>query len=55
MTNKAILRQSSTKKFGAGKIDQMNVTKVLTTDYNRMDTWYHGKNKAISNPICFEN
>ncbi len=43
MTNKAIL-----------KIDQMNVTKVLTSDYNRLDTWYRRKNKAISKPICFE-
>ena len=33
------------------KIDYMNVTNVLTTDYNRVDTWYRGKNKANSNPI----
>ena len=33
------------------KIDLMSVTKVLTTDYNRMDTWCRGKNKANSNPI----
>ena len=52
MTNKAILRQSSTKKFGAGKIDQMSVTNVLTNDYNRLDTWYREKNKAISKPFC---
>jgi hypothetical protein len=43
ITNKAIL-----------KIDQMNVTNVLTTDYNRLDTWYRGKNKAISKPIFFQ-
>jgi hypothetical protein len=41
ITNKAIL-----------KIDHMNVTISLTNDYNRLDTWYRGKNKAISNPIC---
>ncbi len=34
------------------KMTQMFVTKVLTTDYNRMDTWYRGKNKANSKPIC---
>ncbi len=34
------------------KIDQMNVTNVLTSDYNRMDTWCRGKNKANSKPIC---
>ncbi len=34
------------------KIEPMNVTEVLTIDYNRMDTWYRGKNKANSNPIC---
>ncbi len=34
------------------KIDQMNVTNVLTSDYNRLDTWYRGKNKANSKPIC---
>jgi len=33
------------------KIDLMNVTKVLTTDYNRMDTWWRGKNKPNSKPI----
>jgi hypothetical protein len=33
------------------KIGPMNVTKVLTTDYNRIDTWYRGKNKAKTNPI----
>ncbi len=42
ITNKAIL-----------KIDQMNVTIVLTNDYNRMDTWYRGKNKPISKPFCY--
>ncbi len=35
------------------KMTQMNVTKELTTDYNRMDTWCRGKNKANSKPICF--
>ncbi len=43
ITNKAIL-----------KIDQMRVTISLTNDYNRLDTWYRGKNKAISKPFCFE-
>jgi hypothetical protein len=30
---------------------QMNVTKVLTTDYDQMDTWSIRKNKPNSNPI----
>ncbi|MHC4110456.1 MAG: hypothetical protein ACYSUY_05230, partial [Planctomycetota bacterium] len=30
---------------------QMNVNKVLTKDYDKMDTWASGKNKANSNPI----
>ena len=33
------------------KIDQMTITKVLTTDYNRVDTWYRGNNKANTKPI----
>ncbi len=34
------------------KIDPMTITNVLTIDYNRMDTWYRGKNKAKTKPIC---
>jgi hypothetical protein len=30
---------------------KLNVTKVLTKDYDRMDTWSSGKNKPNSNPI----
>ncbi|MHC4735984.1 MAG: hypothetical protein ACYTDW_16230, partial [Planctomycetota bacterium] len=30
---------------------QMNVNKVLTTDYEQLDTWSSGKNKPNSNPI----
>jgi hypothetical protein len=30
---------------------QMNVSKVITTDYDNMDTWSIGKNKPNSNPI----
>jgi hypothetical protein len=30
---------------------QMNVNKVLTTNYDKMDTWSIGKNKPNSNPI----
>jgi hypothetical protein len=29
----------------------MNVTKVLTTDYDKKDTWSSGKNKPNSKPI----
>ncbi len=29
----------------------MNVSKVLTKDYEKMDTWWSGKNKPNSNPI----
>ncbi|MHC4654850.1 MAG: hypothetical protein ACYTDW_15895 [Planctomycetota bacterium] len=29
----------------------MNVNKVLTKDYEKMDTWLGGKNKPNSNPI----
>ncbi len=32
------------------KIDPMTITKVLTTDYNRKDTWCRGKNKAKTKP-----
>jgi hypothetical protein len=40
MQNKANFRKS-----------QMNVNKVLTKDYAKMDTWWGGKNKANSKPI----
>jgi len=40
MQNKANFRKS-----------QMNVNKVLTKDYEKMDTWSSGKNKPNSNPI----
>jgi hypothetical protein len=30
---------------------QMNINEVLTTDYDKMDTWSIEKNKANSNPI----
>jgi hypothetical protein len=30
---------------------EMNVNKVLTKDYDKMDTWSIGKNKPNSNPI----
>jgi hypothetical protein len=30
---------------------QMNVNKVITTDYEKLDTWSSGKNKPNSNPI----
>ncbi len=40
MQNKAKFRKS-----------QMNVTKVLTKDYEKKDTWSSGKNKPNSNPI----
>ncbi len=30
---------------------QMNVTDLLTKDYDQMDTWLSGKNKPNSNPI----
>ena len=40
MQNKANFRKS-----------QMNVINVLTKDYDKMDTWWSGKNKANSNPI----
>jgi hypothetical protein len=30
---------------------QMNVNKVLTRDYDKLDTWSIGKNKPNSNPI----
>jgi hypothetical protein len=33
------------------KIDPMNVTNVLTTDYNRKDTWCRGKNKPKTKPF----
>ena len=29
---------------------QMNVNKVLTRDYDKMDTWWSGKNKPKTNP-----
>ena len=40
MQNKANFRKS-----------QMNVNKVLTKDYEQMDTWSIRKNKPNSNPI----
>jgi len=40
LTNKANFRKS-----------QMNVTDLLTRDYEKMDTWSSGKNKANSKPI----
>lgn len=40
MQNKANFRRS-----------QMNVNKVLTKNYEQMDTWSIGKNKANTNPI----
>jgi hypothetical protein len=40
MQNKANFRKS-----------QMNVSKVLTMDYEKMGTWLSGKNKAKTNPI----
>ena len=40
LTNKPNFRKS-----------QMNVNKVLTRDYDKMDTWRSGKNKPNSNPI----
>ncbi len=40
MQNKANFRKS-----------QMNVSKVLTSDYVKMDTWSSSKNKPNSNPI----
>ena len=40
LTNKANFRKS-----------QMNVTDLLTMDYDKMDTWSSGKNKANSKPI----
>jgi len=40
MQNKANFRKS-----------QMNVNKVLTKDYENLDTWSSGKNKPNSNPI----
>jgi len=30
---------------------QMNVTNLLTREYDKMDTWSSGKNKPNSNPI----
>jgi len=30
---------------------QMNVTYLLTRDYEKKDTWWSGKNKPNSNPI----
>ena len=30
---------------------QMNVNKVLTKDYEKMDTWWSGKNEPKTNPI----
>ena len=44
LTNKANLQKS-----------QMNVTKVLTKNYAKMDTWSRGKNKANSKPIQSQN
>jgi len=44
LTNKPNFRKS-----------QMNVNKVLTTDYDKIDTWSSGKNKANSNPIQTQN
>jgi hypothetical protein len=35
------------------KIDPMNITKVLTTDYNSWTLGIRGKNKAKTKPICF--
>ncbi len=29
----------------------MNVNKVLTKDYEKIDTWWSGKNKPNTNPI----
>ena len=29
----------------------MNVSKVLAMDYDKMDTWWGGKNKAKTKPI----
>ena len=40
LTNKANFRKT-----------QMNVNKVLTKDYEQMNTWSSGKNKANSKPI----
>ena len=40
MQNKANFRKS-----------QMNVNKVLTKNYEQMDTWSSGKNKANTKPI----
>ena len=40
LTNKANFQKS-----------QMNVTDLLTINYEKMDTWSSGKNKANSNPI----
>ncbi len=41
------------------KIDPMNVTKVLTTDYNSWTLGIRGKNKAKTKPnepnLLFEN
>ena len=54
LTERVILFKNN-KKYQTkpiSKLTQMNVTKTLTTDYNRMDTWYRGKNKANSKPIC---
>ena len=34
---------------------EMNVNKVLTKDYDKMDTWWSGKNKPNSNPIQTQN
>ena len=36
------------------KLTQMFVTKALTKDYNRKDTWCRGKNKPKTNPmVCY--
>jgi hypothetical protein len=32
------------------KFALMNITNVLTTDYNRVDTWCRGKNEPKTNP-----
>ncbi|MGB2806839.1 MAG: hypothetical protein WBC22_03810 [Sedimentisphaerales bacterium] len=40
LTNKPNFRKS-----------QVNVNKVLTKDYEQLDTWWSGKNKPNSNPI----
>jgi len=41
MQNKAKFRKS-----------QMNVNKVLTKNYEQMDTWSSGKNEPKTNPTC---